>query len=357
MRGLAPISIALSAALVASCASAPPPPPAASPPPEIASPTPAQLARAALACPVRKGSLIAISCPAAAAFLAPGVLATPEGRRELFHLVLGDDDKGRALAAWGYEGVVTKESPLTIDELTAVLVVFGRESRFLVVEALAQSIRRTVLRDPDGSAAAVLVSFLDDPGALPIEDGGPNSRDELLLGFDAEGRRVMGGVLFRSEIEWTRAIGRAAVLASDENAANKCAVVARDLARDGDPVRALIDQTSLACPDDPGLTMTRIVDIARGAVVDDADVRGWPFDDLVPLCERSPKLRDAIGRGLAEVAQPAERVAPQIRVQALTDLERCDRDRARTTAKALQHDRAPLVAKQARALLAKAPKR
>lgn len=349
--------VAAGASLVTACGSPSAPRAPAPATTEEITPTPAQLARAALACPAKRGSLIAISCPAAAAFLAPGVLATPDGRRELFHLVLGEDDKGRALAAWGYEGVVTKESPLTIDELTAVLVVFGRETRFLVVEALAQSIRRTVLRDPDGPAAAVLVSFLDDPGALPIEDGGPNSRDELLLGFDADGRRVMGGILFRSEIEWTRALGRAAVLASTETAATKCALVARDLARDGNPVLALMDQAALGCPDDPAPTVVRVVDIARGAVVDEADVRAWPFESLLPLCERSPKLRNAIGAGLAEVAQPAERVAPEIRVRALTDLGRCDLDRAKLSAKALQHDRAPLVAKQARALLAPVGKR
>ena len=338
-------------AFTAACQPRPQAPPVATPVvADSAAPTPAQLARAALACPSRKGGLIATSCPAAAAFLAPSVLASQDGRRELFRLVLGEDDKARALAAWGYEGVVTKESPLTIDELTAVLVVFGRESRFLVVEALAQAIRRTILRDPNGPEAAVLVSFLDDPGALPIEDGGPNSRDELLLGYDPEGRRVMGAVLFRSEIEWTRANGRAAVMASNESVANKCALLAQDLARDGDALRGLIDQTALGCPDDPVPTVTRLVDVARGAVVDDADVRGWPFEELVSLCERSPKLRLAIGAGLHEVAQPAERVAPEIRVRALDDLARCDAERARGTAKGLRRDRATLVAKRARTL-------
>lgn len=340
-------------AVATACAPTPPSAPPAPVPPATAAPPagPAQLARAALACPSRKGNLIATSCPAAAAFLAPGVLATPDGRRELFRLVLGEDDKGRALAAWGYEGIVTRDAPLALDELTAVLVVFGRESRLLVIEALAQSIRRTVLRDPEGPAADVLVAFLDDPGAMPVEDGGPNSREELLLGYDPGGRGPMGAVLFRSEIEWTRAVGRAAVLASNESAAVKCALVARDLARNGDPVRGLLDQSTRDCGDDPAPTITRIVDIARGAVVDDADVRGWPFENLLPLCERSPKLRNAIGAGLAEVAQPAERIDPAIRVRALTDLAHCDRDRAREAAKRLQRDRSAIVARAARALV------
>jgi len=278
------------------------------------------------------------------------VLANPDGRRELFRLLLGDDARGRGLAAWGYEAVVTKEIPLTIDELTAVLVVFVRESRLRVVEALAQAIRRTVSSAPEGPAADVLVSFLDDPAATPIEDGGPNSRDELLLGYEPEGRRIMGAVLFRSEIEWTRVIGRAAVLASNESVAGKCALLTRDLARNGDPVRGLLEQSALGCPDDPAPTITRVVDLARGAVVDDSKVRGWPFDELLPLCDRSPKLRLAIGAGLHEVLQPAEQVAPQIRVRALEALLLCDPVRARQSSKRLTRDREALVARKARSL-------
>lgn len=355
--GLAPI---LASACAASPAPPPPPPPAiaSSAPPPSAAPTAADLAQQALACSLLETGEFAPGCAALATFLAPAVVRTEAGHTALAELVQSKDVKAQALAAKGYAAAVDKTRILTVKELAHVLALFGSSTSLPIVNDLGPVIRVTVSARPRGPEAAALAAFLAKEDDRPVGVSGPGKRAEALL----QGRElddvVVPGLLFQSKDPWSRTQGRDALLASTLSPAQKCEVLATDVAGGGDPERNFLDALRLDCAEAEKLALAAVVKRAKEATWLEAaqTIPSWPFEDLVPLCKDRDDRRPSIVAALRTVLAGGPNVEPKIRERAFDDLATCDRAAAKETAKGYRKDKDADVAATARLLLAPEPK-
>lgn len=349
--------------LAAGCGAppAPPPPPvapSAAPAAAPEPPSPAELAKQALLCPLLANGEFAPGCAALDAFLAPTVVRSPRGRAELGALVVSKDVKAQALAARGYAAAVDKTAALTVEELGPVLVLFESTQQIALVKQLGPVIRATVASRPAGPEAAALASFLAREGQGALSNNGPKERADALVEGNPPDDLTIPTLLFHGREDWSRVIGRYHLMAAPLAPAERCKVLTTDLARGGDPEQNYVDAVRIGCAPVERLAIAAIVERAKQASWLEASqtILRWPFEDLVPLCAKHEDRRPTIASALQEVIAGGPGVESKIRERALDDLAACDRDAAKQLAKGLAKDKDPEIAAAAKVLLRPEPK-